>query len=165
MDFTQTKKGLLRAEFRDRYGQKCSIQESSFPDEACLWLGVDVGQDGQEVRHGRMHLSQELAHKLLPMLRHFVRQGTLGLDAPKDQFRIGAWVVGVGEENHGVEGRIIYVQNGEMMVVQDNAHPGDGGHIACTWEVADLIWSPIEVPDHIPTRFERIMENALADDD
>ena len=164
MDFKQTKKGLLRAEFQDRYGQECSVQESSFPDEDCLWMGVDVGQDRQEVQHGRMHLTQDQARELIPMLRHFVRRGTLGVDSPKDKFQIGAWVVGVGEENRGVEGRIVYLQKGETMVVQDSSIPGEAGRIVCTWEIADLIWVPIETPDHLPTRYDRLMENALADD-
>lgn len=59
MEFKQTKKGLMRAEFTDRYGALCSLQESSIPGEDCVWLGVDVDIEGEEVRNGRMHLTRE----------------------------------------------------------------------------------------------------------
>ena len=47
MEFKQTKRGQLRAEFQDRYGALCSIQESSIPGEDCVWLGVDVNFEGE----------------------------------------------------------------------------------------------------------------------
>lgn len=164
VEFKQTKKNLLRGEFKDRYGAECSIQESSLPGEECLWLGVDVDFDGREVRNGRMHLTREQARKLIPMLRHFVRCGALGIDEPREHFQVGAWVVGVGEENRGVEGRIVQLQKGHYVAVQDHTRPGPEGTIKCTWEQADLIWVPIEIPDNAPTRYDRILENANADD-
>jgi hypothetical protein len=156
VNFTNTKRGCLRAEFKDRFGQECSIQEATTPGENCLWVGVETDINGDWVDHGRMIVDQALARKLIPLLRHFIRKGTLGMDEPTDHFQVGSWVVGVGEENKGVEGRIIQVQKGVSMVVQDHMRPGESGQHACLWEVVDLIWVPCEVPDHIPTRYERL---------
>ena len=91
MDFGPTKKGLLRAEFEDRYGAVCSIQESSHAGEDCIWLGVEVDLEGNEVPRGRMHLSQEQARELIPVLRHFARTGRLGEDDgdPRHGFHVG----------------------------------------------------------------------------
>jgi hypothetical protein len=159
MEFEQTKKGLLRAEFRDRYGALCSIQESSIPGEECVWLGVDVTIEGEELRHGRMHLTRELATKLIPVLRHFARRGSLGSDGTENPYHVGAWVVGVGENNRGVEGRIVQVVPGKSLIVQNWREPGPGGHHVCAWDLVDLIWEPIDVPDRIPSRYDRLIEN------
>lgn len=159
MEFKQTKRGQLRAEFRDRYGALCSIQESSIPGEDCVWLGVDVNFEGDELRHGRIHLTQELARQLLPVLRHFARRGALGVDTTKNPYHVGAWVVGVGEDNRGIEGRIIQVHEGKILTVQDWQRPGPNGQVTCVWEVIDLIWEPCEMPDKIPSRYERLVED------
>jgi hypothetical protein len=63
-----TQRGFLRAEFTDRYGEKCSIQKSSLAFEDCIWLGVN---------EHRMHLTQEQAKALIPHLHHFVKTGEL----------------------------------------------------------------------------------------
>lgn len=156
MDFEQTKKGQLRAEFRDRYGALCSIQESSIPGEECVWLGVDVTIEGEELRNGRMHLTQDLARQLIPVLRHFARRGSLGTDTTENPYYIGAWVIGVGEDNRGIEGRIIQASPSKHLIVQDCRQPGPDGHYVCTWEMVDLIWEPIDVPDRIPSRYDRL---------
>lgn len=154
MEFRQTKRGLLRADFRDRYGALCSLQESSIPGEDCLWMGVEVNFEGDELRHGRMHLTRDMARKLVPILRHFARRGSLGIDTVEDPFHVGAWVVGVGEENRGIEGRIIQAHPGETLTVQDSKKFGPEGQIICVWDVVDLIWEPIEVPESVPTRYD-----------
>lgn len=159
MDFYATRRGFLRADFQDRYGQECSAQESSLAGESCIWLGVDVDRDGIDVPNGRMHLTQEMARKLIPVLRHFARTGRLGVDAPKDKFTIGGWVLGVGPYNKGVEGRIVSLRRGESMVVQDFQRPGPEGQVASTWDQADLIWEPIDVPDEIPSWFDHLRED------
>lgn len=164
-DFRPTKKGLLRAEFKDRYGAVCSVQESSFPDEDCLWLGIEVDIHGAEVPHGRMHISQAMARQLLPVLRHFARTGKLGTDDAGVRFQVGRWVRGVGPDNFGVEGRIVYAHLGEHISVQDSRKPGvDGQHITL-WDAVELHWEPIDVPDHIPTRYDRIAADNPDDDD
>ncbi len=74
-----TERGFRYAEFIDRYGSQCSIQESSLATEAAIWLGVDV--PFPEFRpHGpvdstRMHLTQEMARDLIPLLELFVEKG------------------------------------------------------------------------------------------
>ena len=162
VEFKQTKRGQLRADFQDRYGALCSIQESSIPGEDCVWLGVDVNFEGDELRHGRMHLSQEQARELIPVLRHFARRGSLGVDTTKDPYHVGAWVIGVGEDNLGIEGRIIQANVGETLVVQDWRKAGPEGQVITAWDAIDLFWEPYEMPDKIPSRYERLTED---DDD
>jgi hypothetical protein len=71
-----TPRGFLRGEFVDRYGQICSLQQSSLATEDCIWLGVDRDIDGEAVS-ARMHLTQALVVALLPALEHFARTGEL----------------------------------------------------------------------------------------
>ncbi len=154
-EFRPTKKGLLRAEFQDRFGATCSVQESSFQDEDCLWLGVEVDIYGNEIAGGRMHMTRETAKRLIPILRYFARTGKLGQEDPSKRFQLGAWVIGVGTDNRDVEGRIVAVDAGGFFV-QDQAKAGAQGRMACMWEVADLLWEPMDRPEHIPTRYDRI---------
>ena len=156
MEFKQTKRGQLRADFQDRYGALCSIQESSIPGEDCVWLGVDVNFEGDELRHGRMHLTQESAGELIPVLRHFARRGSLGIDTTKNPYHVGAWVIGVSEDNQGIEGRIIQAHEGKMLTVQDWRKAGPDGLITCVWDVINLIWEPCEMPDKISSRYDRL---------
>jgi hypothetical protein len=156
MEFKTTKRGLLTAEFVDRYGNECSAQESSIAGEDCIWLGVDNDAEGNPVVGGRMHLTKELARDLIPLLRHFARTGALGVDSTSDKFVVGAWVTGVGESNRGVEGRITEIHVGKAMVVQDWRKSGPKGQHICVWEKADLIWEPADIPVSVRTRYDRI---------
>lgn len=92
-------RGFLHAEFVDRYGAKCSIQESSLADaEGHIWLGCDeiglkrfepglgwsdvplkADHNGGVVyqANARMHLSQTMVHQLLPLLQYFAEHGEL----------------------------------------------------------------------------------------
>jgi hypothetical protein len=160
--FNSTRRGLLRAEFKDRYGAECSVQESSIPGEDCLWLGVEVDFYGDELRAGRMHIDRDLARQLYPVLRHFARTGSLGTDDPDSSLQVGMWVVGVGEQNRGIEGRI--VQIGDLVVVQDWQRPGEEGQHICVPEVADLIWERIPMPETFPSRYERLMTEDKTED-
>ena len=72
----KTNRGFDRAEFIDRYNQKCSIQKSSIATEDCIWLGVDINIKGEDVGE-RMHLTQEAVRNLLPALNHFIDTGEL----------------------------------------------------------------------------------------
>ncbi len=154
---SSTARGFFRGDFEDRYGQKCSIQESSIATENCIWLGVDVDMNGEDVEHGRMHLTQSQAHDLIHILRHFVRVGTLGYDNPKDIYQVGTWVIGIGDTNRGIEGRIIEAVPGDHLTVQDNQKNGDEGQIICVWDRADLMWEPMAPPENGPSRYERIL--------
>lgn len=73
-----TERGFQRAEFVDRYGSECSIQESSLMEPA-LWLGVDKDFNEDERPRGghRMHLTPQMVKDLLPLLKHFVKTGYL----------------------------------------------------------------------------------------
>lgn len=72
-----TERGFRRMDFKDRNGESCSIQESSIATESCLWLGCDHGTHHMGSCMARMHLTQELAAELIPLLQHFVDSGEL----------------------------------------------------------------------------------------
>jgi hypothetical protein len=73
-----TLRGFARAEFDDLYGSKCSIQESSLADQHAIWLGVhEPSPQYQEKKSSRMHLNQEQAAQLLPLIERFVKTGGL----------------------------------------------------------------------------------------
>lgn len=93
MNLSATQRGFLRGEFVDRYGVKCSIQESSLATERCIWLGVNdpnpkifpgnnTGWHDYELPENvmcttRMHLTQKMAAELIPLLQRFVETGEL----------------------------------------------------------------------------------------
>lgn len=69
-----TERGFGLYEFKDKYGQKCSLQDSSLATESAIWFGVDVDLKGKEV-FNRMHLTQEQVKALLPILTNFAETG------------------------------------------------------------------------------------------
>lgn len=69
IDMDKTNRGFGRGSFIDRYGEKCSIQDSSLATEECIWLGVDSN---------RMHLTVEMAQELIVVLQRFVETGSVG---------------------------------------------------------------------------------------
>ena len=94
----ETNRGFSILRFVDRYGEKCSLQESSLANESCIWLGIDnvtIKEEGwhplypARVRElpeeqcanlstfGRMHLTREQVAELLPHLQRFVETGEL----------------------------------------------------------------------------------------
>lgn len=101
MNQTKTHRGFALSEFKDYYGDKCSLQKSSLATEDCIWLGVDNADPkilaSQAPKHGittaqttgwvtypvpegvsfntRMHLSREQVAELLPHLQRFVATG------------------------------------------------------------------------------------------
>jgi hypothetical protein len=85
MDLKRTQRGFLLAEFADRNGCHCSIQESSLATEEAIWLGMDTWYDGSPVGPqdevtgfylgGRMHLTREMVQELLPLLEYFAQTG------------------------------------------------------------------------------------------
>lgn len=164
IELKSTSRGLIRGEFLDRYGQQCSLQESSHPEETCIWFGVDVDQNGNEVNK-HMHLTRKQVHDLLPILRRFVRTGALGYDNPKEEFQVGTWVIGVGDTNRGVEGRVVEVVVGQYLTVQNEREAGEMGQIVCLWDKVDLVWEVREPPEVGPSRYERLLQdNDLVDE-
>lgn len=71
-DFTlkasDTQRGFHRIDFKDRYGNACSLQDSSLATEACVWFG-----DNRE----RAHLTAPMVAALLPHLAAFVECGSI----------------------------------------------------------------------------------------
>ena len=69
INLRKTGRGLLRADFIDRYDEQCSIQESSIAyTNPCIWLGTD---------DNRMYLTQDMVRELIPHLQGFVEEGDL----------------------------------------------------------------------------------------
>lgn len=72
-----TPRGFQIWTFKDFYGQKCSIQESSLASENALWIGVDntgpniEGPSGftNEDVNFRMHLTYDQVNHLIENLK------------------------------------------------------------------------------------------------
>lgn len=95
MIFNKTRRGFDISKFKDAYGMECSIQKSSLADKDCIWLGIhdakprilasEVMEDGvgwvdypipsEVMVPTRMHLTQDMAAELLPILQRFVDTG------------------------------------------------------------------------------------------
>ena len=73
IEWKVTGRGFVAGDFRDLYGQECSIQESSSAEYYALWLGVGGC---------RMHLTHAQAKDLAKVLRAFVKDRGLGSFAP-----------------------------------------------------------------------------------
>jgi hypothetical protein len=61
---------IARVDFRDVYGESCSLQESSLTTDNCIWIGCSNHVP-------RMHLNQKMVAQLLPHLNRFVGTGSL----------------------------------------------------------------------------------------
>lgn len=73
-----TGRGFARADFDDLYDNHCSIQESSLATVNAIWLGVHEGSAQYDSQtSARMHLNQEQAAALIPLLERFVKTGRL----------------------------------------------------------------------------------------
>lgn len=87
-----TERGFAISEFKDRYDEKCSIQNSSLATEPCVWLGVhdpyvrqlvpNEGWKNVELPpgtsvNGRMHLTQGQAKDLIVLLQRFIDTGSI----------------------------------------------------------------------------------------
>jgi hypothetical protein len=83
--FTElTERGFIIGSFIDQMGQPCSIQESSAATEQCIWLGLLKGMHTEKGEcYARMHLTQEQAGQLIPLLQHFVETGSLPAKKPR----------------------------------------------------------------------------------
>jgi hypothetical protein len=73
-------RGFMRADFKDRNGDACSIQESSLATEECIWLGLNEGTHHHVTGDclARMHLNREQAGELGRALLGFAKTGKLG---------------------------------------------------------------------------------------
>ena len=77
INLKHTERGFLRADFKDRNEQSCSIQESSLATEYAIWLGCNEGTHHMGECMARMHLTQKQVQALLPLLEKFVESGGL----------------------------------------------------------------------------------------
>ena len=75
-----TQRGFAMKEFKDRYGAKCSLQESSLADPS-IWLGVNEKQDQEFIEkfkasgpYTRMHLSYKQVEKLVKDLQNWLEK-------------------------------------------------------------------------------------------
>jgi len=84
LERSKTARGFGLIEFADRYGQHCSLQDSSLATEAAIWLGVDntgpnikggPNEQYNEPVNARMHLTQDMVKQLLPFLTEFAETG------------------------------------------------------------------------------------------
>jgi hypothetical protein len=94
MKVEQTNRGFDIAEFKDKYGEQCSLQKSSLATEDCIWLGISKPKltvfensnrgkylvadmpDNMSV-NARMHLTRDMVKELLPYLTKFVETGDI----------------------------------------------------------------------------------------
>lgn len=103
IEMKPTPRGFMKGEFKDLYGSECSIQESSLATDDAIWLGVndakpeimisDARKLGMDIPGDngwmaypipeqvcfttRMHLNKEQVEQLLPLLKKFVKTGSL----------------------------------------------------------------------------------------
>jgi hypothetical protein len=89
----KTERGFDLVEFKDFDEVKCSLQKSSLATEDAIWFGCSKGNPkvlipgegwkpidlptGDVVMNTRMHLTRNMAKKLLPYLQTFVETGEL----------------------------------------------------------------------------------------
>ena len=123
----RTDRNFAIAEFTDRSGSQCSIQESSLATEAAIWLGVQKDFQGRAAT--RMHLTEEMVADLLPLLHNFVASGEL-MPPIEALRRDGGWI-SVGEmmpPAHGDD-----VANLDLLLAQlsDVADGARSAHFAC----------------------------------
>ena len=72
MKVYKTERGFEVVEFKDIYGNKCSLQQSSIalcetPGVGAIWFGVD---------DNRMHIDLSLLKELLPYLQRWAKDGS-----------------------------------------------------------------------------------------
>lgn len=103
MEKSKTSRGFDVINFKDWYGEKCSIQKSSLFEEDCIWFGImdanpqimasqakNFGIETSEttgwvpypvpkevLMTTRMHLNREQVSELLPILQKFVETGEI----------------------------------------------------------------------------------------
>lgn len=74
--YEMTERGFGRYEFRDDYGELCSLQESSNAEREAVWLGCDRGTHAAgEVCIARMHLTVPMVERLVEELNAWLSSG------------------------------------------------------------------------------------------
>ena len=80
----KTERGFERIEFKDLYGNECSLQQSSLadfepPGTSAVWLGCEH-ETFHHIDHqpigARMHLDFDQVKRLIPLLQKWVDTGS-----------------------------------------------------------------------------------------
>jgi hypothetical protein len=89
LHFDHTTRGFARYDFKDLYGEACSLQASSLATDEAIWFGCNEAKvhstTGQPIAP-RMHLNREQVAVLLPILKHFVMTGEVSDQPAKDLY-------------------------------------------------------------------------------
>lgn len=88
---TQTVRGFELIDFVDRYGEACSLQQSSLaiyeqPGASAVWLGCDhetIHEKTGERCGARMHLDREKVAALIPHLQAWLKTGSFRIEPKK----------------------------------------------------------------------------------
>ena len=153
IEFESTRGGALVGKFTDRYGAACSLQESSYQEEDCAWLGVEIDCMGEPLQNARMHLTRDLARKLAEALLYFATEGTLGL-YDGSEYPVGQWVLGVARDNRGVLGRVVEAHAGTVVKIQEARTQSEVWE--CAWQLVPSTWVPTEPPSRAFSLFEHL---------
>jgi hypothetical protein len=81
MKIEYTNRGFEVIIFQDKYGESCSLQQSSLaeyepPGSSAIWFGIEGT---------RMHLDLKLVKELLPYLQAWVENGSFFLSKEADK--------------------------------------------------------------------------------
>jgi hypothetical protein len=75
----KTERGFERIDFKDFYGEACSLQKSSLATEDAIWLGCEeskVHHVTKEPLSPRMHLNREQVLALVAHLQNWINRDT-----------------------------------------------------------------------------------------
>jgi hypothetical protein len=75
MRFSKIENNFIVAEFEDKNGSTCVVSDSSVVNEACIRLSVAAAAQGEAGL--KMHLNQQMAADLIPVLQYFVDHGEM----------------------------------------------------------------------------------------
>lgn len=157
LEFKPTPKGVLRGAFKDRFGAECELQESSYTEESCIWVGPVIDSQGEPLTSSRMHLTRDQALELSLALRYFANEGWLG-QYTTDHFRVGNWVRGIGRDNHEVYGRVQQAHIGDSITIQDQKVMGPTGEWVTLWSTITQEWEPAEPPPDGISLYDHLTE-------
>jgi hypothetical protein len=76
------------------------------------------------------------------------------VDDPEEKYSVGTWMVGIGEHNRGIQGRIVEAHLGQRIMVQAWSQKDP---YVCAWDNIHLFWEPCEPPTEARTRYERLV--------
>jgi hypothetical protein len=72
---SETHRGFGLIEFKDDNDRECSIQKSSCAEDHKIWMGCESGTHHNGQCMARMHLTREMATKIVTILNQFIETG------------------------------------------------------------------------------------------